>query len=198
MNNTFTFEATKPELAKLFGVSERTVERLVQSAILQPIAEPRKGARQKFDLCVNVKKYIDHLIEQTSKKDGKYSAMEEQRLAAEVSIKKAKATIATLEAEELKGKMHRAEDIENITEGLVYAIRGALMALPGRLAVDVANVTNPAEVATLIRNEVYKIMTELSQYEYDSSKYEERVRERRKWERADRKKDVSDGDINDD
>ena len=40
-----------------------------------------------------------------------------------------KATIAKLEAEELKGKMHRSEDVAAMTTDLIYAIRGAMMAL---------------------------------------------------------------------
>lgn len=56
------------------------------------------------------------------------------------------------------------------------------MALPGRLAVDVAVVKKPAEAAEIIRKEVHAIMRELANYRYDPEKYEERVRERRKWE----------------
>ena len=69
-----------------------------------------------------------------------------------------KATIAKLEAEELKGTMHRAEDVAALTEDLVYTIRGALNALPGRLAVDVAAVSTPAEASEVIRKEVSKVM----------------------------------------
>ena len=78
--------------------------------------------------------------------------------------------------------MHRSEDVAAMTEDLIYAIRGALLALPGRLAVDVANINTAAEASELIRAEVFKVMKELSQYKYDPQKYEERVRERRDWE----------------
>lgn len=65
-------------------------------------------------------------------------------------MKASKATIAKLEADELKGTMHRAEDVAALTEDLVYTIRGALNALPGRLAVDVAAVSTPAEASEVI------------------------------------------------
>ena len=93
--------------------------------------------------------------------------------------------IAKLEAEELKGTMHRAEDVAALTEDLVYTIRGALNALPGRLAVDVAAVSTPAEASEVIRKEVSKVMRELAGYHYDPKKYEERVRERRDWSERD-------------
>jgi len=56
------------------------------------------------------------------------------------------------------------------------------MALPGRLAVDVVSAQTAAEAADIIRAEVFKVMQELSQYRYDPQKYEERVRDRMKWE----------------
>ena len=96
-----------------------------------------------------------------------------------------KATIAKLEADERKGTMHRAEDVAALTEDLVYTIRGALNALPGRLAVDVAAVSTPAEASEVIRKEVSKVMRELAGYHYDPKKYEERVRERRAWSERD-------------
>ena len=104
---------------------------------------------------------------------------------ADATIKTSKATIAKLEAEELKGSMHRAEDVAAMTEDLVYTIRGALNALPGRLAVDTAAATTPAEASEVIRKEVGKVMRELAAYHYDPKKYEERVRERRDWSERD-------------
>ncbi len=107
---------------------------------------------------------------------------EKERLDAEVSIKKAKAIISVLEAKELQGKMHRSEDVAAMTEDLIYTIRGMLVALPGRLAVDAADTSSPAEAAEVIRKEVYKVMGELANYRYDARRYEERVRERRDWD----------------
>ena len=69
-----------------------------------------------------------------------------------------------------------------MTTDLIYAIRGAMMARPGRFAVDVAASQSPAEAAEIIRREVNKAMRELSNYRYDPKKYEERVRKRRAWE----------------
>lgn len=117
---------------------------------------------------------------------------EEAKSAAEVTMKVARAQIAKAEADELQGKMHRSEDVAAMTTDLIYAIRGAMMALPGRLAVDVAAAQSPAEAAEIIRREVNKAMRELSDYRYDPKKYEERVRERRAWE-ADSGRDADDG-----
>ena len=191
-NTNSTFEVTKPELAQIFNISERTVERLTQSAVLLPVTEPRKGIRQRFDLRENAKRYIAYLNGQAGKRDSECLATEKQRLTAEAKIKMAKSVIADLEAKELQGQMHRSEDVAAMTEDLVYTIRGMMLALPGRLAIDAANLTDPAEVSDLIRREVYQIMEELSRYKYDGKKYDERVRKRRKWEKANRE-DEADG-----
>ena len=86
--------------------------------------------------------------------------------------------------------MHRSEDVAHMTEDLIYTIRGMLLALPGRLAIDAANMSDPAEVSSLIRQEVYAIMEELSHYKYDAKKYEERVRQRLNWENSEHEGDA--------
>lgn len=64
---------------------------------------------------------------------------------------------------------------------LVYVIRGMLMALPGRLAVDTAGAASAAETSEIIRVEVYKVLEELAAYKYDPEVYVQRVREREGW-----------------
>lgn len=110
------------------------------------------------------------------------SETELEKKKAETSLKKSKATMAALEALEMTGKMHRSEDVAALTEDLVYTIRSSLLALPGRLAVDLADMSDPAEISEHIRSEIYKVMDELSRYEYNPAKYEERVRERLKFD----------------
>ena len=104
--------------------------------------------------------------------------LEERKTDAEATLKEAKAEIAQLELKELLGKMHRSEDVEAMTTDLVYAIRGALTALPGRLAVDVIRAGSAAEASAVIRCEVNKILEELAAYRYDPEAYARRVSER--------------------
>ena len=87
-----------------------------------------------------------------------------------------------MEVEELQGKRHRSEDVAAMTEDLIYTIRGALLALPGRLAVDTSTAKSPNEAAEIIRKEVHAVMQDLSEYRYDPKKYEERVRARHNFE----------------
>lgn len=129
-----------------------------------------------YELSSTVRNYIETLEDRNKTKETK--DIEQQRKVAEVALKTAKAAIANLDLQERKGTMHRSEDVAAMTEDLIYAIRSAFLALPGRLAVDVVGAKNAAEASEIIRREVYSAMDELSSYQYDPAKYEARVRER--------------------
>ena len=164
-------EVKGSELAAVLGVTYQRVHQLTKDGVLLT------ASRGKYNLSDSIQAFMNFKI-----KEKPMSQAENDKLNADVVIKKAKATMMALQAKELQGKMHRSEDVAALTEDLVYTIRGMLLALPGRLAVDAAHLSDPAEVSELVRTEVYAIMTELSQYQYDSKKYEERVRERMNWD----------------
>ena len=107
--------------------------------------------------------------------------MEKARKSAEIKMKMAKADIAMLEANELKGNMHRSADVAALTQDMVTAIRAQLTALPGRLSVEVAGSDDPEECSIIIRDAVREIMENLTNYHYDPAKYEKLVRQRRDW-----------------
>lgn len=171
MEITAKTEVNVTTLAAILGVTARRVQQMTQDGTIQTVS---KG---KYQLGQSVQAYIEFRA-----KEKAFSQIEIDKQNAEVSLKKSKAVVAVLEAKELQGKMHRSEDVAAMTEDLVYTIRGMLVALPGRLAVDVAAVSSAAEANELIRKEIYLVMEELSRYKYDPKKYEERVRERRSWD----------------
>lgn len=170
-------EVSTTELACVLGISGRRVRQLAEDGQLEKL-----GAG-KFNLADSVQAYQKFLSRVVPNEED--AKIEKSRRKAEVTLKASKAEIARLELQELKGKLHRAEDIEAITSDLVYSIRGALMAIPGRLAVDVVGAGSAVEASEIIRAEIYKVMEELSRYEYDPARYEERVRARRAWAERD-------------
>ena len=167
------------DVCALTGKTNQWIGQLTSQGVLNKDVTPQ-GAL--YDLRKAIPAYCEMLERRVSKADDDAQLMEADKSKAETQIKQARAVIAIMEANELKGKMHRSEDVQAITEDLVYSIRSLLIALPGRLAVDVAEAADAAEAATIIRNEVHKLMNELSNYRYDPKRYEERVRERKDWE----------------
>ena len=160
------------EMATVLGLTPRRVQQMIQDGTMQTI---RKGELLLID---NVQRYISFVTgSQMTEEERK---IEKARRNAETKLKVAKAEIAMLEANELKGKMHRSEDVEALTQDMCDTIRSVLLGLPGQLAVDVSMCDTAEECSVLIRDAVNGVLNELSNYEYDPSKYEERVRNREK------------------
>lgn len=174
-------------IAQLFGVTTRRVQQLAQEGI---ISATKQGNANKYDLLPTIQRYIKHLSEKATGKEAskKDTETEGRRLEAEADLKRSKADMAALHLKELEGKMHRSEDVEAVMTDLVYTIRSMLMALPGRLAVDVVSTKTAAEASEVIRAEVYKVLEELAGYKYDPEEYARRVRDREGWS------DLSDGE----
>lgn len=166
-------EVTTTELAAILGVTARRIQQMAQDGTIVPV---RRGY---FLLGDAVQRYINFLSKPVLSEDE--AKIELTKRKSEASLKSSKAIMARMEAEEMQGKMHRAEDVEAFTEDLIYTMRGALLALPGRLSVDVAAVDTPAEAAEVIRKEVHNVMQELAAYRYDPEKYAQRANERRGW-----------------
>lgn len=170
-------------IAKLFDLDVRRVQQLAKEGIL-PAASQRP---YKFDLLPTVKAYIRYLQDRANGKEAKTAdtvKAEADKLRAEADLKQSKAKIAELQLKELEGKMHRSEDVEALTNDLVYTARSMIMALPGRLAMDVVQAGSANEASALIRTECYKILDELAGYQYDPEAYRRRVRDREGWSDA--------------
>jgi len=182
MNIDTNTEVNKTTLATVLGLTARRIDQLSQDGVIGTVS------RGKYLLCDSIQKYNKFCNREKAKTN-----IEIDMQNADAKLKKAKATKATLETQELVGKMHRSEDIEYMVTELLFALRGMMLALPGRLAIDCANISDPAEASERIRNEVYLIMEEMANYKYDAAKYEELVRERLSWDKI----DVEDGDFED-
>ena len=141
------------EVAALFGTSERNVQLLAKNGAITA----KKKRPYEFDLYDVAQEYIQYLAERS------------------------KADMAALQLKELEGEMHRSDDVEAMMDDLVYSIRSMILALPGRLAMDIAEVSNANEASAMIRKECHAILNELAQYQYDPEEYRRRVRERIGW-----------------
>lgn len=168
-------------LAQLFGVTTRRIQQLTKEGVI--VSTKVKGAN-RYDLMTTIQRYIKYLGDKANNRESKSSQVieiEVRKMKAEADLKESKASIAALELNEIEGKMHRSEDVEAMTTDLVFAIRSMIMALPGRLAIDVANITTAAEASERIKQECHGILNDLSNYHYDPEEYKRRVRDRQGW-----------------
>jgi len=162
------------DLCSLLGVSKQYIGQLVSAGML---TREMTDNGSFFNLMDTVKEHLDSLQEK-SKKTEDEKKLDKAKMAAEVKLKAAKATMAQLQADELKGKMHRSEDVQAFTQSLVDTIKQSLLSLPGRMSVELSLCETAEECSVIIKDTVKDILRELSEYEYDPEKYEELVRER--------------------
>lgn len=170
-------------IAKIFGISTRRVEQLKTEGIIKGEGKP-----VKYDLLPTVQEYIKYLSDKANGRERKESDEKStsRKLKAEADYKEAKAKREKLKLKELEGQLHSAEDVEAIVTDHALYLRSMLLAMPGKLAVDVSELKAPAEIAERIKKEVYYILDCAADYRYDPEEYEKRVREREGW------KDVND------
>lgn len=162
------------DLVTLLSVSKQYIGELVaQGTIIK--TETKYGPM--YNLMDSVKLYMDSRAEKI-KKTEEEKKLDKAKSAAEVKLKVAKAAITELQAKELQGKMHRAEDVQLFTQGMIDMIKSALISLPGQLAVDASLCETAEEAQILIKDAVKEILREISEFDYDPEKYEALVRER--------------------
>lgn len=162
------------ELAVVLHITSKRIRELVEEGVIV------LTGKNAYPLAGSVQAYINYTKRRLPNEDD--VKLEKMKRTAEAQLKASKAKVASLEASELSGKMHRSEDVMKLTEDMLYAFRSGLIALPGRLAVDVVHCTTAAQAAEVIKKEVHKLMREMADYHYDESRYEEAVRERMRWE----------------
>lgn len=162
------------DICSILGKSNQWIGQLTSQGTLNK-TKTKHGTL--YNVVDNLTSYIA-MLEQKSDDDPEAKKLELDKQKAEVSLRTSKAIMASYNAKELQGKMHRSEDVSAMTEDLVYTIRSELLALVGRLSTDLVGITDQAEMSAKIQDEVYSIMETLSSYKYDSKKYEDRVRAR--------------------
>ena len=165
-------------IARLFGKTTRRIQQLTVDGILPTVDTP-EGRR--YDFIPTIQRYIKHLDDRASRGSQSLQEKEEKKLDAEIKYRQAKAEKAALEVKELKGTLHRAEDIEKLTNELVFSVRAMLLAMPGRVAMDLAALNTAPEVSRYLARHVGAMLNELSTHEYNPDTYKELVREREGW-----------------
>lgn len=160
----------KPSIARILGLSVRRIEQLAQDGVFKAVS------RGKYGLGDSIRRYIKYISKDAVDEDDVKT--EKTKRVAEASMKQSKAKMAALQLQEMEGKMYRAEDIEAVINDLVYGMRGSLMALPGRLSVEVVGVQTAAEAAKIIQTEVHKVLRDLAQYQYSPKVFKDRINAR--------------------
>lgn len=159
------------ELAKRLGLSRQRVHDLANAGVLS--CEKNAKGWLRFDPVVAVREYDAY----KNASDDEGTDWNLERAKHDARIKRATADMKELERDEMLGKYHRAEFVEDLITELILAHRSAVMALPGKLAPILAGEDDPAVIAAKIKDEVRAMQEDLSRYEYDPGYFRERLAE---------------------
>jgi phage terminase Nu1 subunit (DNA packaging protein) len=155
------------DVAGFLLLSPQRVRQLAAEGVLEKATdssgEPLRG---RFNLLSTVNSYIRYLRSKLAGRAGtadEYTQARARRMSALADIEQ-------LRLKRIHGKLHRTEDVEFCLTQMITACRQRLLALPSRLCHSLQAKTNPAEIAEILRVEIYAALNELS--EYDPAKFE--------------------------
>ncbi len=140
-------------IAKLLDLSERRVQQLSREGVIP------KATRGQYDLIGSVRGYVRYLRDQAAKAQ----AGAPDYAAERARFIRARADLAEMEAEEKRGAVIAAGDVEAAWIAVLALLRTRLLALPDRLAPQVHGATTPAAVRDVLRGAVREALEELAE-----------------------------------
>lgn len=140
-------------IAKLLDLSERRVQQLSREGVIP------KATRGQYDLVGSVRGYVCYLRDQAAKAQ----AGAPDYAAERARFIRARADLAEMEAEEKRGSVIAAEDVEAAWIAMLALLRTRLLALPDRLAPQVHAEANPAGVRDVMRGAIREALEELAE-----------------------------------
>ena len=140
-------------IAKLLDLSERRVQQLSRDGVIP------KAERGQYDLIGSVRGYVRYLREQAVRAQAGAPdyALERARFI------KARADLAEMEAEQRRGALIAAEEIEAAWIAVLALLRTRLLALPDRLAPLAHEQTSLSAVRDLIRGAIREALDDLAE-----------------------------------
>lgn len=140
-------------IAKLLDLSERRVQQLSRDGVIP------KATRGQYDLVGSVRGYVRYLRDQAAKAQAGAPDYASER----ARFIRARADLAEMEAEEKRGSVIVAGDVEVAWIAVLSLLRTRLLALPDRLAPVAHAEATPAGVRDVIRGAIREALEDLAE-----------------------------------
>ena len=140
-------------IAKLLDLSERRVQQLSREGVIP------KATRGQYELIGSVRGYVRYLRDQAVKAQ----AGAPDYAAERARFIRARADLAEMEAEEKRGSVIAAEQIEAAWISVLALLRTRLLALPDRLAPQAFDQSTVGDTRNLIRAAIREVLDDLAQ-----------------------------------
>lgn len=181
MQDLSKIELSRKELSELFEVSIRQIDLMREEGIITPCHE--RPIRYNFVETIRA------IYKDARAKAGGRRSKENPAKDVDLEIKKKKleiltnqATIEDYRVNEIKGKYHRADDIVELLQAYNESVKGALVAMPSALAIDLVNKDNPDVIAKILKKWSIDTLESLENYQYDPKKLKAKALARNKLE----------------
>jgi hypothetical protein len=146
---------SSPELAEMFGVSDRYIRMLAQDGIVK-----KSGNRGKYLLVESVKGFIEFIKEQNSAdvdlKDTKLKK-ETEKIEKDIELK-------AIKISELKNELHSADIVRKVMTVMLTNLKGKLLAVPNKIAPLVVGCDNLGDIQDIVLSSIEDVLLELSEY----------------------------------
>ena len=153
---------TTSQLGQVLLLSPRRIQQLIDEGVITRAIDPETGAelRGRFYLVQAVNAYVRYLRNQIDSSDGSETKFLDARSRRMIAV----AERAELQLRVLKGKLHRAEDVEYFMSNRDSAIRARLLAISSRITRLLVGQTDPVGIRAIIDTEILAVLDELSSY----------------------------------
>lgn len=154
------------DVASMLDITTRWTQELTKRGILKKYRLP-VGERYNLVECVkDYVRYLNKLAEDRARAQAP-SANEARKISADADMMETRARRAKIELQDMESKFHNAEDVEDMTNDLIYTIGAEVMAMSGKLGPDAAKVNTAPEASILIERECHAMLHRLARYQYN-------------------------------
>jgi phage terminase Nu1 subunit (DNA packaging protein) len=140
-------------IAVLLDLTERRVQQLAGEGVI-----PRNG-HGRYEIGLAVRGYVRYLRERAVRGD---PAGADEVGASRALLLKARARLATLEADQFEGQLLRRADVEKVWAQIISNIRTRLIAIPQATAQAIVYLQTPGQVAGLLTTAVIEALDDIS------------------------------------
>lgn len=145
------------ELAQCLGISSRRVRQLREEGLFQ-LSKADKG----YNLEKSIQEYVEYKV---NAETGRRASISKEQVQAEHEEVKMK--ISQLKLRKLRRELHEAADVEAFLTAMLLRFRNRLLAVPSKLAMQVAGENDINTIIQVIRKEMLAVLEELSAYDPD-------------------------------
>lgn len=146
-------EVITSELAEIVGKSAQWIRQLTRDGVL------KQSGRGKYVLGQSVQAYITHAS------GGKEEDQRPRLIDHKTEHERIKTEKAQLELAQMRGELHRSDDVEMVMSDMLNAFRQKILAIPTKLAPQLTGIEEIPILKARLTNALYEALNELKDYD---------------------------------